>query len=471
LIEPNIDQLATGLTDRDLVFPSGDNYKFAAQEPFTKTELERIGPQTRNVFVSLGLPPDQYVEISNAMLRAPSARLRIRGYNPYLDPDLDCLKYFCHLRRIVFEHFQHGDLEALRQLSPDLISLEIHFAASKKERASLAPLQHFKALKSLALIGHYEDLSRFPNLYSLEALLLSEVSIKDLSSLAAQKRLRSLVLHRSKIKDVSALSSLYRLQYLALAALPELASVEAMTGLDNLEYLELSYLPKIEGLPSLSKLSRLRRVDIVALKSSRDLKPIMDAPTLQHLYLGEMKQLESGDLYCIAQHPTVKGFDTDNLAFEKALGLPRIGPTKHFTFTEVPPMRPEPAMEAMNVSSSQKPEASDEESGETPPEELRIHFALNSWFGSSDELLECHDLEERLQQMIEGDLVGRWDGQEVGAGFYSVFMVGPSTEAMYECIRNELLLSAPKGSYVELEDAEGDLIRSIQLPTLSEKAT
>jgi hypothetical protein len=76
----------------------------------------------------------------------------------------------------------------------------------------------------------------------------------------------------------------------------------------------------------------------------------------------------------------------------------------------------------------------------------------------SDEWQLFSEIEERLETILETDLLGRWDGQEIGAGYYTIFFVGPDGNAMYEELKSELASSLPEGSYIEIEGAENNVI-------------
>jgi hypothetical protein len=288
LLEPAPGQLEVPLTNKELVFPSHDSYNWTVYFPYTADKLASIGPDERSVHAPVGELVDDHVRIANAMLCAPTTTLIIRGSYDYLDSDLSFLKHFRHLRRVSLFTGSFDNLDGLRQLSPDLIKLELDLRFAG-EKPSLAPLDHFRSLQSLTLIGHCEDLSQFKNLKTLRALRISEVNLKNLSWLTSFPKLQSLRLDFCNIQDISALAKFMRLQYLSLAGAPKLTNVDVITNLRNLEYLELAALPKLEKVPDLGQLVKLRRVDLENLKLISDLSGVSRAPKLEYLLLQTMK--------------------------------------------------------------------------------------------------------------------------------------------------------------------------------------
>lgn len=333
LIEPPAERTFQPLTDQELVFSRFNPHSWCVNPIFTEAQIKRINPETLNVCVPMGMATDQYVEIANAMLRAPHAALRIQGCdeNGYSCSEFGFIKHFKHVSRVVLESGQFTDLSKLDRLSPDLVRLELDLL-EVREKPSLDVLSHFKNLQSLSLRGHYEDLAKFSNLKSLKALKLSEVKIDALPALTHLVNLQSLVLRTSKIKDISALPTIGKLKYLELVELAKLVSLDSIKQLTSLEYLELSGLNNFERLPSCEDLVNLKRVSLTALTRLRDLTTLAKAPALEELILFKMRQIQPMQVECFLNHPTLSAVRTDSLPIEERLERPRRNTGRYFQF-------------------------------------------------------------------------------------------------------------------------------------------
>lgn len=94
-----------------------------------------------------------------------------------------------------------------------------------------------------------------------------------------------------------------------------------------------------------------------------------------------------------------------------------------------------------------------------------IHLKLSDpTFGASKETYDLYALEDELEASL-GD-VGQLDGDEVGGGYFAIFINASNIDALIAKLRPILSRSAiPTGSYLELRDkAEGGTIDRIALP-------
>ena len=451
LIEPADDHAFSVLTNKELVFTDFDNSQWCINPPFTERELSKIGPDTLSVRLPDKLLADTYVEVANLMLQAPKAMVRFEDWHTS-SFNADILQHFRHVRRVAFEPRSSADLEALRYLSPDLICLELNLS-KLKDRLTLEPLRHFKNLQWLRLRGQYVNLSHFPNLRSLRALMLTELSIKNLLSLTRLNKLQSLVLGDCNVQDLSAISKIGQLKFVGLARLPKITHLEDIKQLKHLESLDLLQLNKAKALPSFKELTNLRRLRIVKLKQLVDLFPLAEAPKLDELILFDMKQLKPEHVECLRNHPTLTALRTENVQIELSLGLPRLNTGDVFQFSEAPPV-------VVDINDGVADFGSDEDIDEQEEdcEEFRVHIQLSSNFGESEEFLRCNKIEERLEEMLADECLGRWFGQECGAGYYTIFFVGPDSQEMYAEVKPKLKKLLPKGSFVEIERADGEVM-------------
>jgi hypothetical protein len=71
-------------------------------------------------------------------------------------------------------------------------------------------------------------------------------------------------------------------------------------------------------------------------------------------------------------------------------------------------------------------------------------------FGSSEESERLYDLEDRLEELLDGSNVGELDGDEIGMGFWTLYSYGPDANALWDAIQPTLReYNPPAGSYVE----------------------
>jgi hypothetical protein len=466
-IDPPSTQPFHPLTNEEFVFSNYNPYQWCVAEPFTEEQLRKIGPETLTVCAPIDLPVDQYVQVANAMQRAPLATLRIVGFHQ--GNDLRFLKYFPYLSRLCLDFDQLVDLTCLRNLSPDLVHLELNFY-SKPSASSLDALEHFRSIQSLRLRGHYEDLSRFPNLKGLKALMLSKVSMKDLNSLSSFCQLQSLALADSKINDINAISSLVSLKYLGLARLPKLTTLPNLSKLEQLEYLNLVGLTNLDRFSSLNNAKRLRRLSLDGLKRLSNLDVIDDAENLEELLICDMKNLSSQSVSLIKKHKTLKALRTDDTALEKAAGLKRGNTGKTFEFSDLdtsiadtslqPALREMPAKVMPEHEVQDATDSESKEHVEEDVEELQIYIKICDAFGDEQEYLKCNEIEDQLEQILESEFLGRWAGHEIGAGFFEITFVGDDGKLMFEALKGTLINLLPTSSYVQVVDSSGRVVVS-----------
>ncbi|MBX9878158.1 MAG: hypothetical protein K2Y22_06825 [Candidatus Obscuribacterales bacterium] len=323
------------LTDRELGHEYYDRSNWCITPPLTGKELAKINDKTLNVCVPTeALPVDTFVEVANAMVRAPRATLRVQDSydNGYIG--LGCLKYFGQVRRVCLDHVQATSLDDLRYLSPDMIRLELDFSESRS-KPSLAVLNHFNCLQSLTLRGLYEDLSKFPNLRSLRALSLQDIQIKDLSSIACLENLESLAISSKKLENLSVLSKFKNLRYLCLERASKINTLEECSQLTKLEYLKLIRLNSVEELPSLENCKNLRRLHLQWLKNFSNFENFIKIPNLKELLLFNMKHVKPEHLQCLVRNPQCLEFDTDNNRLRKAMAFPGVLSGSVFKFDSV----------------------------------------------------------------------------------------------------------------------------------------
>jgi hypothetical protein len=333
------------------------------------------------------------------------------------------------------------------------------------DTADLGSLTQFKSIQLLRLEGQKRELAAFPQLLSLRALCLSGVQLKNLSLLNRLYNLQSLAVTDCKLSDLEALSSIGGLKYLGLARLAKLSELSGIENLDKLEYLQLLDLPQVEAIPSLKNLTNLRRLSICGLKKLTDLAGIAEAPNLEEIILFDMTHLTVEHAAVLKKSEMLKAARTDHLKVEKALALPRTGTGSVFKFSAFVPadlsslrenqLASAAAPETFDISDEIETDTDDENNFE----ELRVHMKVTNSFGQGDELVHCHEIGNHLERLLQTELLGSWDGEEMGMGYRTIFFVGADGKAMFAALKTSLKKLLPKGSFVEIEDSDEKIKR------------
>jgi hypothetical protein len=69
--------------------------------------------------------------------------------------------------------------------------------------------------------------------------------------------------------------------------------------------------------------------------------------------------------------------------------------------------------------------------------------------GKAEELKRLHDLEDQLIRAIKESKAGECDGDEIGAGVFTIYIYGPSAERLFAVVRPALeTFRPPTGSFL-----------------------
>lgn len=464
LESPQNDETRTKLTSEEMFFTALNIYQWAVEfiHPLKEERLNKLSIDTRYVTFSADAPfhSDDFVKIANAMLKSPLARLRISsGERSAYWPNL--LSNFKWVPRIWLS--QPPDTSGMELLSPDLLLLEYEPEIVAEE--SLDFLKHFRTLKWLLLRGPQIELNRYENLSSLEALRLCDVSQHSIESLFKLSQLQSLSICRSAgtpIKDLAPLTDIQSLRYLELAVL-KLDNIDSVNDFQNLEYLSLDKLNNLVELPDMSDLKRLRRLQLNTLKRLNDISAIAKIPNLEELIVYGMPQFTSENFKCLIAHPTLKSIYIEPTpkgeSVTKMLGLTGLNARRIFEFSEEPPILIERTLRSLSSNSrgdsKRMKNAPKDKAKENAHQELAVCIKLTDDFPDSDNLRLYGDLEDAMDKVLGDDLLGYVEGNDVGAGFYTIYCQGPNANAMYKAVSAEFSKALPKGSYFEVEGKSG----------------
>jgi hypothetical protein len=69
---------------------------------------------------------------------------------------------------------------------------------------------------------------------------------------------------------------------------------------------------------------------------------------------------------------------------------------------------------------------------------IKICLNLSSEFGSAKEIEAIHDFSDTLEEVIEKQAVGEFDGDEFGGGTCTLYMYGPDADRLFEAVSDPL---------------------------------
>lgn len=92
---------------------------------------------------------------------------------------------------------------------------------------------------------------------------------------------------------------------------------------------------------------------------------------------------------------------------------------------------------------------------------VRIEIPLlGGDFGSEEERERLLELDDELQELLDGSPYGLWDGHEIGGGEYSIWLYGPSAQRLFDFIRPQLPPLPPgTKAFLRHGDVEDDSAR------------
>ena len=80
---------------------------------------------------------------------------------------------------------------------------------------------------------------------------------------------------------------------------------------------------------------------------------------------------------------------------------------------------------------------------------VKVYLKLSNENGTSEEMDAIHELSDALEEAIEENEAGEFDGDEFGGGECTLYMYGPDADKLFETIRKPLKASPlAKSGYV-----------------------
>jgi hypothetical protein len=96
---------------------------------------------------------------------------------------------------------------------------------------------------------------------------------------------------------------------------------------------------------------------------------------------------------------------------------------------------------------------------------VKVFLKLSEEFGSEEEREAIGELCEALEDAVESQNVGEFDGDEFGGGQCTLYMYGPSADRLFQAIQKPLLefKGAPGGYIIKRYGPPKDGIREVRI--------
>lgn len=260
----------------------------------------RLEPDETAIRVTASLSGDAYGRIATLLADRPDAWIELWDRSP----DLEVLRHFPGIRRLVVKNLRLQRWDGLRHVASSLE--ELAMGDTTLRPISIAPMADLQGLRTLGLMGPVRDADAITRLVKVEELSLRSIKMADLAYVVPMRRLRSLWIGLSGPTDLALLPELRSLEELELWRIRGLSDVTALGHLPALRRLSLQSMSAITSIPSLRADTSLRRVALDTMRGITDLAPVAQAPALEELLLIGMSQLRPEALLPLVGHPTLR---------------------------------------------------------------------------------------------------------------------------------------------------------------------
>ena len=270
-------------------------------QPFGPKTFARPHPLCRRVVVRDPLTDGQFRSVAAFLRKYPRLGLEIGGFTAHRD--LDFLAHFPTLRRVHINCLSIENISGLAYLGRELAVFEL---GRTMKRLSMAPLERFTRLTTLALDGHMNDIEVVGKLTALRRLLLRSITLSTLKALLPLRRLEHFALKLGATKDLRELPDIGRLRYFEAFLVRGLADLAPVAALPALECLYLQALKRVTKLPSFRAARVLRWVLLWTMRGLKNLAPLADAPGLRNLVAYDMRHLAPEAFRPFVGHRTLR---------------------------------------------------------------------------------------------------------------------------------------------------------------------
>lgn len=226
----------------------------------------------------------------------------------YAAKDLDFLELFPWLKTFEVGGAAFNTLESIDGMRY-LTQLEILEFPPTKKRFSLKILEQFPHLTRLGLERldtKTPDLSAVADCTELRGLGLGYSKFENLDFLRELPQLRHLGLVLGSCSDLSAITTLPKLRTLSIYQ-TKVQDLGPIAHCPSLEHFDVMSTASVTELPDLSTARNLRSMKLSSLKNLRNITPLLTAPELTYLTIGDLHpDLKPADYAILNSHPTLK---------------------------------------------------------------------------------------------------------------------------------------------------------------------
>jgi hypothetical protein len=227
--------------------------------------------------------------------------------------NVECVADIPNLESLSLGIFELQTFDVLNRVPRNLTTLKVHDTRSRK--ASLAPLNRFRSLRTVYIEGHSKDIGVLSELPLLEDITLRSVTTPDLEYLRPLDRIRSLDLKLGGIRQFNGIEGKASIKYFEIWQIRQLTDISVVSTLPGLQNLFLQSLAQVLAVPPLRESHALRRVSFMNLKGLHDFTELEWAPTLEEFALIEGMRQQPDQLIPVLRNPNVKrvaaGFGSD----------------------------------------------------------------------------------------------------------------------------------------------------------------
>jgi hypothetical protein len=217
---------------------------------------------------------------------------------------VDAIAEMPNLQTLSIGVFELDNFDFLWKLTDRLTSLVLGETRSRKP--DLSPLQRFKKLTRLFLVGQQKNIDVLSELKLLEDVTLSSISTPNVEYLKGLDHVWSLDIMLGGIRDFTEIEGMANIKYLGLLQVRRLNNVDFISRVPGLQNLMLRNLPGITALPSFRLLSHLRRVTLCNLKGIRDFSALRWAPALEEFILIQGQTQQPEDFIPVLRNPSLR---------------------------------------------------------------------------------------------------------------------------------------------------------------------
>ena len=220
-----------------------------------------------------------------------------------------------------------GDLSFLKKIPKLEAFLIMDFTIE-----DISPINTLHTLRSLGITTYCKteiDFTQFPYLEecsliwrpkaksivkckTLRRLYVDKYTGKDTSPFSGLTNLESLSIGNSPIRSLEGLRDLKKLRFLGLYRLTKLESLSGIEGLKNLEELEIHTCKKIKSIKEVEGLVKLRKLYLLNCGEIDSIKPIEKLKELEEFLFYESTNIVDGDLTPLTKLPKLKKVSFQN---------------------------------------------------------------------------------------------------------------------------------------------------------------